>query len=372
MKTIQDVISSEIKGIWGEELSEGEVGIPVIKTNNLRYDGKIDLTNLTLRKLSDKDLASRFLIPGDLLVEKSGGTKTHSVGYVAFFDGIEGKYVANNFIMVLRPNCKLVVAKYLFYQMRYMYETGRFEDCYNKTTGIQNLKAKVYLGKPICLPQTEKQTRIAHLLDIIQNGISLATEQICSLDEQVKSLFNEMFGQPGINEKGYPMVSLGDLAKSINYGTSKPAVKDGKTPYLRMGNMTDDGRIDLSDLKYITLDGNEYEKSVVRDGDFLFNRTNSREHVGRSVAFHEKQEMIIAGYIIRVRLDQTKVETDYLSAFMNSLYMKKNLFNMAKGAVNQANINAKEMAAIKLFLPPLELQAEFVEKKNQIDKLRFI
>lgn len=178
-----------------------------------------------------------------------------------------------------------------------------------------------------------------------------------------------MFGQPGVNEKGYPVVTLGSLALSINYGTSKPAIKDGKTPYLRMGNMTDDGRIDLTDLKYITLDGGEYQKAVVRDGDFLFNRTNSREHVGRSAAFHESEEMIIAGYIIRVRLDRQLIEPDYLSAFMNSKYMKEQLFNMAKGAVNQANINAKEMAAITLFLPPIELQKEFVRRMKHVDKL---
>ena len=41
---------------------------------------------------------------------------------------------------------------------------------------------------------------------------------------------------------------------------------------------------------------------------------------------------------------------------------------MAKGAVNQANINAQELQSINVYLPEMELQNSFVEFAHQIDK----
>ena len=41
---------------------------------------------------------------------------------------------------------------------------------------------------------------------------------------------------------------------------------------------------------------------------------------------------------------------------------------MAKGAVNQANINAQELQSIKVYIPSMELQNQFVEMKEQVDK----
>ena len=48
--------------------------------------------------------------------------------------------------------------------------------------------------------------------------------------------------------------------------------------------------------------------------------------------------------------------------------MKLLLKKMAKGAVNQANINSKELASIKVPLPPLSLQQQFAEKIEAIEK----
>ena len=41
---------------------------------------------------------------------------------------------------------------------------------------------------------------------------------------------------------------------------------------------------------------------------------------------------------------------------------------MAKGAVNQANINAQELQSIRIYVPDIELQKQFVEMKDQVDK----
>ena len=44
------------------------------------------------------------------------------------------------------------------------------------------------------------------------------------------------------------------------------------------------------------------------------------------------------------------------------------LLGMCKAAIGQANINAQEMQNIEIYLPPTEMQRQFVQFKEQIDK----
>ena len=124
-------------------------------------------------------------------------------------------------------------------------------------------------------------------------------------------------------------------------------------------------------LKRIDIPDNEIEKCIVRKGDVLFNRTNSVELVGKTCVFDEEEEMVIAGYIIRIRLKPVMLPL-VLSCFMNTDALKAKLRDMAKGAVNQANINARELQAINVYLPPLDLQQQFAAFVAQTDKSKFV
>nr|WED69179.1 hypothetical protein PJ912_03420 [Pectobacterium colocasium] len=95
-------------------------------------------------------------------------------------------------------------------------------------------------------------------------------------------------------------------------------------PILRMGNITYNGAIDVSDLKYITLNEKEKLKYLVAKGDLLFNRTNSKELVGKTAVYDRDEPVAIAGYLIRVRTND-KGNSYYLSGYLNSSHGKKNL-----------------------------------------------
>ena len=113
---ISELIENELKVFWGNEPVEEALNLtPVIKTNNLSYTGKISYEPITYRDINICKIKNNYLVNGDLLIEKSGGTKTHSVGYVNFFDGKDNFYVANNFILPIRPNKDLILPKYLCY-----------------------------------------------------------------------------------------------------------------------------------------------------------------------------------------------------------------------------------------------------------------
>jgi type I restriction enzyme S subunit len=251
---------------------------------------------------------------------------------------------------------------YLAYAMEHMNLSKYF-------TGatIPHIYFKDYKNEPIKEHDYKTQKQIAANLDKVTRTIDICNAILEKLDLLVKARFVEMFGEPILNPKGWDMVKIGDIVTEVKYGTSKPAVDGGKYPYLRMNNLTYDGHLDLTDLKRIDIPDNEIEKCIVRKGDVLFNRTNSVELVGKTCVFDEDEDMIIAGYIIRVRLKPVMLPI-VLSCFMNTDALKKKLRDMAKGAVNQANINAQELQAINIYLPPLELQQQFAAFVAQTDK----
>ena len=234
-----------------------------------------------------------------------------------------------------------------------------------------NLSLKDINEISIPLPNIEKQIELAELFGKVANVIAKRNEEIKSLDELIKARFVELFGDPINNPKGWKVVTIGDVVTEVKYGTSRPAVEGGKYPYLRMNNLTADGHLDLNDLKYIDIPEDEIEKCVVRKGDVLFNRTNSIELVGKTTVFDLQEDMVIAGYIIRVRLNE-QILPEVLAQYMNLEALKEILRGMAKGAVNQANINAQELQSIKVYVPDMELQKQFIEAKQQIDKSKVV
>ena len=232
---------------------------------------------------------------------------------------------------------------------------------------IKGIKIDVLSQLEVPEISLDEQECISKIFDSVKQVVVSQKQQLQKFDDLIKSRFVELFGDPIMNPKGWEVVTIGDITKEVRYGTSKPAVEGGKYPYLRMNNLTIDGHLDLTELKYIDIPDDEIEKCVVRKGDILFNRTNSIELVGKTAVFDFPDDMVIAGYIIRVRLNK-KMLPEVLSQYMNLEAIKDILRSMAKGAVNQANINAQELQSIRVYVPDIELQKQFVEMKEQIDK----
>lgn len=220
------------------------------------------------------------------------------------------------------------------------------------------------------LPDMDKQRELTKILWAIDSTKKTYQKLLQKTDELVKSQFIEMFGLPESNVYGWESATIRDVVTDVRYGTSKPASDEGKYTYLRMNNITYDGRLNLSETKKIDMPDEEVDKCLVRRGDLLFNRTNSRELVGKTCVFNENIPMVIAGYIIRVRFGE-RILPEYISTMLNSDYGKKLLLNMCKGAIGQANINAQEFQNISILVPPMELQLQFKDLLRQTDKSKF-
>ena len=274
----------------------------------------------------------------------------------------KGKFNAYQRTYILSNNSN-VRMKYLYYFLDKYIKVLRHQSIggvikYIKLNNLSNAQVPM-----MSIPEQEKIIKNLEKIDYL---ISKKSQQYTELSKLVKSRFNEMFI---LND--FSLKRLGELVEEVRYGTSLPATLNGKYGYLRMNNITEDGKLNIQNLKYIDIPEKDLEKYVVRKGDVLFNRTNSIELVGKTCIYELNFDMVIAGYIIRIRTNNNILNSRYLSEFLNFPSTKKFLRNIAKGAVNQANINAKELQDISVPLPPLSLQNEFADFVAQVDKSQF-
>lgn len=222
----------------------------------------------------------------------------------------------------------------------------------------------------IPLPPLDEQRQIVDLLSRAEGIVRLRREAQKKAAEIIPALFLDMFGDPATNPKGWNEATIGQVIVSADYGSSTKATDQGPgLPVIRMGNVDYAGNLDLSDLKFVQLPHAESARYRLEKGDLLFNRTNSKELVGKTGLWDGEIEAIAASYFIRVRVDQKKTNPVYVWAFMNTPHMKHVLFETARGAIGQANINAKELRAFHIPAPPIDLQSQFEGRSRQLQAI---
>ena len=162
---------------------------------------------------------------------------------------------------------------------------------------------------------------------------------------------------PYLLPNGWEWCNLEDIVCELKYGTSEKSLSVGKIAVLRMGNITNVGTIDYSNLVYSSNNEDIKLYSLEKD-DLLFNCTNSSEWVGKTAIYKKEQPAIYAGYLIRIR--PILIFSDYLNTVMNSSYYRNWCYNVKTDAVNQSNINAQKLSQLMIPIPPLKEQERIV------------
>lgn len=165
------------------------------------------------------------------------------------------------------------------------------------------------------------------------------------------------------------LITIKEICKSLNYGTSKKSTFSGKCAVLRMGNLQN-GYIDWTDLVY-TNDEKDIQKYSLVKGDVLFNRTNSADLVGKTSLYRGEYPAIYAGYLIKLNYDRKKVVGEYLNYILNTQEAKEYCLAVKTDGVSQSNINAQKIGAFLFHLPPFEEQEKISEVLSDVDNLIF-
>lgn len=162
--------------------------------------------------------------------------------------------------------------------------------------------------------------------------------------------------------ESWKWVSIGSVCTNIQYGSSKKSAASGKVAVLRMGNIQN-GKLTLDKLVY-TSDEAEIDKYPLKYNDLLFNRTNSKELVGKTAIYKGEIPAIYAGYLVRIT--PLCMCSDYLNFVMQSQFYWSYCQSVRSDAIGQSNINAEKLKRFEFPLPPLAEQKRIVEKLEKL------
>lgn len=174
---------------------------------------------------------------------------------------------------------------------------------------------------------------------------------------------------PAIDEAPLPIpshwqwVRLGSVCLEMRYGTSSKSQLHGDVPVLRMGNVQS-GEVDWSSLKFSSTD-EEIEKYQLPIPAVLFNRTNSRELVGKTAIYRGDRQAIFAGYLVHAR-HASGIDPEYLNLVLNSPMARKWCWEVKSDGIGQSNISASKLSLFPLPLPPLGEQQRIVSATDRL------
>ena len=361
---IEDVTEFVLDGTHASPIRT-ETGVPVLSAQNVR-EGTLNFATDRYTS-SDEYEAFKKRLPlqaGDVLLTIVG-----TIGRAAVLEEAR-PLVFQRSVAVMRPRPGVLCPRFLYH----VSQTRQFQVQLARSAN-RSSQAGVYLGKlkelRVPIPPLSEQRRIAAILDKANALRTKRRAALTKLDTLTQSIFIEMFGDPANNAKGWPITTIGDLLESASYGTSEKASTSGEFAVLRMNNITPNGEMNFSDLKYMDLAENQRDRYLVRRGDVLFNRTNSAELVGKTAIYRGSVQMAYAGYLIRLRAKPGS-EPEYLAAFLNTSYAKRVLRGMCKSIIGMANINATEVQSIRIPKPDVALQRAFAKRVACIEKIKAV
>lgn len=241
------------------------------------------------------------------------------------------------------------------------------------------VKFKDLANYEFLLPPKDQQARLAELLWAMDEVVEREREVLGRLAICKKTLFDKsLYFETDIPDKffgkrkpKYNPIKLGKILKEIQYGISEILEDSGEVPVLRMNNLQE-GKLNLNDLKYYNPTQGEIEKWILEKGDILFNRTNSYDLVGKVSRFDVEGIFSFASYLIRLKVDESKIDSRYLNFFLNSSIGLAKIRKYRTPGVSQSNINAQNLKQIHIPLADIQTQKTLMDQIEKIESNEFV
>ncbi len=166
--------------------------------------------------------------------------------------------------------------------------------------------------------------------------------------------------------EGWVWATIDQLTIEQRYGTSAKTNDDQNgIPVLRMGNIQN-GAIDFNNLKYLPKNHDEFPSLLLEKGDLLFNRTNSRELVGKTAIYNgEYIPCSYASYLIKVRF-HSDFNSNLAAYYINSVFGKVWINDVAVQQTGQANVNGTKLSQLCIPVMSQAEQSYIVEKFKEL------
>ena len=219
----------------------------------------------------------------------------------------------------------------------------------------------------VLLPKTDivVQKNIVNLLDKVSSIVEYRRKELEQLDVLVKARFVELFGDPSLNTKGYPIRNLSEIADYWNGLTYKPEdVSEQGTVVLRSSNIQS-AELDFKDTVRVSC--HIGDKKYVKDNDILMcSRNGSARLVGKVALIKKVEEPMSFGAFMMIIRSQYY---PYLMIFFQMPAFREQITTGATTTINQ--ITGRMLDNIKLPVPNLSELSEFSSFIEQVDKSKF-
>jgi len=227
------------------------------------------------------------------------------------------------------------------------------------------LNVKQLPGIKIPLPPLPEQRRLVARIDALSDTIANAhrqTEEVMrQMDALGQSVSHAVF--ESAHAKNWKTVPLGEVSE-IRSGVTLGRRLQGATisvPYLRVANVQD-GYLDLSEIKEVSVLAEEVEKWKLEPGDLLLTEGGDWDKLGRGTVWQDEiAGCIHQNHIFRVRTNRNQFYPDFLAAAVSSPYGKAYFQGASKQTTNLASINQRQLKAFPLPMPSLAEQRRVVE-----------
>ena len=365
MAKLIDITGKALSGEWGTDDETGG-GIPVLRTTNFTNEGVVNYNDVVTRIITKKNIEEKYLRKGDIIIEKSGGSDKFPVGRVIYFDGQENTYLFNNFTGLLRvKNQDIWYSKYVFYSLFSNYKRGGTRGFENKTTGIHNLKIDDYVSRyEVAEIDKNEQVLICKKLDKFFGVIKLRKQELQLLDDLIKARFVEMFGDPIANEKEWEVTELNLACDGIGDGLHGTPEYDenGEYPFIN-GNNLMNGIIEITPTTKMVNETTYKKHYIELSRNAILLSINGT--LGK-LAFYNGEKVMLGKSACYCNL-KSDFNREFVYGVMKTDTFMDFLENNATASTIK-NVGLKAIRGFKLIMPPEELQTQFVEFANQVDK----
>ena len=261
-----------------------------------------------------------------------------------------------------------ILKEYLYYYLK-----SKKKDVNNLGRGVAQNNINLSLLRKFKIPviPLRQQKKIIEVLDNVSSTINNYERELALLDELVKARFVEMFGDEN-NSKGWEIVNIEDVVnvqvgvviKPSQYYTDQyNGIKAFRS--LNIGN----GYIKDDDWVYFSKEGNKKnKKSILSTNDVLVVRSGAP---GTACVVTSEYAGSNAIDVIIAHPDFQKVDSHYLCTYTNMPHGKSQIIEGTGGAAQQ-HFNVGKYNKLKLMLPPLEYQKQYVKFLEEIDKSRLL
>lgn len=324
------------------------------------------ITRSTVRLAEEVEKGYTSFIDGDVIFAKI--TPCMENGKCAIATNLKnGIGFGSTEFHVLRA-CQEVLPEWVYFFLRQEKIRKQAASWFHGTAGQQRVPSDFLDQLKLPLPPLPEQQRIAAILQKADRLRSLRRYARQLSDGYLQSVFLEMFGDPAINPKGFPMDLLGNVVR-INPGIDRQIPLDSKVSFVPMMQVNEQtGKIISSDEKKFCEVSKGYTPFL--ENDVLFAKITPCMENGKSAIASRLIIGIGFGSTEFHVLRPTKLTT---SEWVFWLIRKKEFRQLASksftGTAGQQRVPTSFLENFLVPIPPIGIQDQFVISCKEYDQL---